>query len=165
MLRNTIGLLHIVLGQSFFLCIFEPYIHLRIMPETDNIPAKQRFVFGKTEHLCLEKEIDRLFSSGERFLSFPLQVVYLPVENGGGAVSALFSVSKKRFKRAVHRNRVKRLMRECFRLNRASLCALLKEKKVSLSVAFVFIDKALPDYQLVEKGMLKAMGKLIERLQ
>ena len=135
------------------------------MSETDNIPAKQRFTFGKAEHLCLEKEIDRLFSSGERFLSFPLQVVYLSSENGVGAVSALFSVSKKRFKRAVHRNRVKRLMRECFRLNKAPLYELLKEKNVSLNVAFVFIDKELPDYKLVEKGMLKTMDKLIERLR
>ena len=135
------------------------------MSETDNIPVKQRFTFGKAEHLCLEKEIDRLFSSGERFLSFPLQVAYLSNENGRGAVSVLFSVSKKRFKRAVHRNRVKRLMRECFRLNKASLYELLEEKNRSLSIAFVFIDKELPNYQLVEKGMQKAMDKLIERLR
>ena len=154
-----------MLGQSFFLCIFEPYIPLYIMSETDNIPAKQRFTFGKAEHLCLEKEIDRLFLSGERFLAFPLQVVFLSAENGGGVASVLFSVSKKRFKRAVHRNRVKRLMRECFRLNKAPLYELLEEKNMSLSMAFVFIDKELPDYQLVEKGMLKAIDKLMERLR
>ena len=135
------------------------------MTETDNIADKQRFFLGKKERLCSEKEIELLFSSGERFIAFPLQVVYRLTDKRETAASVLFSVSKKRFKRAVHRNRIKRLMRERFRLNKHPLYDLLENKEMSISVAFIFVDKEPPDYFLVEKGMLKGIAKLMERLQ
>ena len=134
------------------------------MSEPDNIPVKQRFSFGKKEHLCSEKEIEQLFLSGDRFLAFPLQVVYMRTQKKEAEASVLFSVSKKRFKRAVHRNRIKRLMRECFRLNKQPLYELLGSRGETLNVAFIFIDKELPAFELVEKGMVKAIGKLIQQL-
>ena len=135
------------------------------MSESDNTLHKQRFTLSKEERLCSEKEIETLFSSGERFLSFPLQVVYARTEKKGVEASVLFSVSKKRFKRAVHRNRIKRLMRECFRLNKQPLYELLESREVGLKIAVVFIDKELPAFELVEKGMVKAIEKLIRQLQ
>jgi ribonuclease P protein component, eubacterial len=135
------------------------------MTEPDNIPLKQRFTLSKKERLCSEKEIETLFSSGERFLSFPLQVVYARTEKKGVEASVLFSVSKKRFKRAVHRNRIKRLMRECFRLNKQPLYELLEGREAGLNIAIIFIDKELPAFELVEKGMIKAIAKLIQQLQ
>ena len=66
----------------------------------------------KTERLDKKKVIDKMFSGGARSFSvFPLRVVYLPVEELEAPVSILVSVSKRRFKRAVKRNRVKRQRR------------------------------------------------------
>ena len=63
----------------------------------------------KSERLDKKKVIDKMFSGGARSFSvFPLRVVYLPVEELEAPVSILVSVSKRRFKRAVKRNRVKR---------------------------------------------------------
>jgi len=73
----------------------------------------------------------------------------------------LFSVSKKRFKRAVDRNRIKRISREVYRLNKqAHLYDQLNagEKKIIISLAY--IGKELPEFQFAEKKMLKLLKKL-----
>ena len=67
----------------------------------------------KSERLDRKKVIEKMFAGGSRSFSvFPLRVVYLPVEELEAPVSILVSVSKRRFKRAVKRNRVKRQIRE-----------------------------------------------------
>ncbi len=63
----------------------------------------------KSERLDKKKVIEKMFAGGSRSFSvFPLRVVYLPVEELEVSASILISVSKRRFKRAVKRNRVKR---------------------------------------------------------
>ena len=81
--------------------------------------------FPKKEHLSSLLLIGKLFAGGSKSLAvFPLRAVYMPVENAGlPAVSVLISVSKKRFKRAVKRNRVKRQIREAYRKNNDELHA------------------------------------------
>lgn len=78
--------------------------------------------FPKKQHLCRRKDIEALFGSGNRCISaFPLRVVYKPVEiaeSFSEPIQVLFSVSKRRFKHAVDRNRAKRQMREAWRRHR-----------------------------------------------
>ena len=73
------------------------------------MPEQVRPVFPKSEHLSSLLLISKLFAGGSKSLAvFPLRAVYMPVENENlPAASVLISVSKKRFKRAVKRNRVK----------------------------------------------------------
>lgn len=81
----------------------------------------------KSERLDKKKVIDKMFSGGARSFSvFPLRVVYLPVEELEAPVSILVSVSKRRFKRAVKRNRVKRQIREAYRKNKHGLLRVLR---------------------------------------
>lgn len=135
----------------------------RTVVRTDN--NAQSFSFKKAEHLCSKKRIETLFSEGDAFIVYPLRVVYkLNDYNGVVPVSVLCSVSKKRFKRAVDRNRVKRLMRECYRLNKSILCPFLDQKSYSLDIAFICLDKELPDYCSLEQSMKKILIKLTERL-
>jgi ribonuclease P protein component len=66
--------------------------------------------FLKKEHLCGEIRINKLFSNGKAFIVYPLRVVYSVEQNSTDVpVKVLVSVPKKRFKRAVKRNRLKRL--------------------------------------------------------
>lgn len=74
----------------------------------------ENFFFPKSEKLCSDKLIDRLFTEGNREIgSFPVRLVYLQVSTEEiSGINILVSVSKRHFKRAVKRNRVKRQLRE-----------------------------------------------------
>ncbi|QIA09851.1 ribonuclease P protein component [Draconibacterium halophilum] len=131
------------------------------METKEKIESPVSYSFKKEERLCSKKVIDKLFTEGESFLSFPLKVVYKvselpkPVPTQAG-----FSVSKKIFKRAVKRNRIKRLMREAYRLNKQMLPTLAENQQ--MAVFFIFIGKELPTFVQVEKAMKKALYRLAD---
>jgi ribonuclease P protein component len=120
--------------------------------------------FGKDEKLCSDKLIEQLFASGSSFVKYPLRVVYMNVSElpADTNCQVLTSVSKRRFKRAVKRNRVKRLIREAYRLNKHLLSGSINGK---LILGFVFIGTDLPEYKSVEKSMIYTLTKLAELQQ
>ena len=122
--------------------------------------------FAKSEHLCGEKRITRLFTQGDAFIAYPLRVVYLiePKKDVEPA-SVMVSVPKKRFKRAVKRNRLKRLMRESYRLNKHELIEILNEKHLQIHVAFNYVSDDVLDFVAVEKKMKIAIQRLIDKIQ
>ena len=129
----------------------------------NNSVDKRKFSFKKEERLCSKKLIDKLFSEGESFLIFPLKVVYLktsmPIKS---PVQAAFSVGKRNFKLAVHRNQIKRKIREAYRLNKFSLYNELNDEQ--LTVFFIFIGKNIPDFKLIETAMKRGMKRLIKEI-
>ena len=78
-----------------------------------------RYTLGKEERLKSRKLIDQLFKEGKSFSSFPFRVVwkYLPSASDS-FLKAGFTVSTKHFKKAVDRNRIRRLMKEAYRLQK-----------------------------------------------
>ena len=81
--------------------------------------VNKRYSLSKEERLSWKRYIDQLFAEGQSFVAFPLRVVYLPLEEQMQApVSILISVSKKKFKRAVKRNLIKRQVREAYRVRK-----------------------------------------------
>jgi ribonuclease P protein component len=118
----------------------------------------RRFTFKKQERLCSKKVIEKLFSEGESFLSYPLKIIYLhtalPVN---GNVQVGFSVSKRNFKKAVQRNLIKRRMRETYRLNQYLLTE--SGNGNSLAIFFIYIGKEIFDYKTIEQAMKKALTK------
>lgn len=126
--------------------------------------------FGKAEKLCKIKSIDRLFSQGDSFIAYPLRVVYFLEERGEdindpSAASVLVSVSKKKFKRAVKRNKVKRLIREAYRLNKSQFLEVMKTENKQIEIAFLYLKSDLPTYEEVEKSILKALATLIGKFR
>lgn len=114
--------------------------------------------FGKSEKLCHQKDIDELFKKGTSFVSYPLRVIYLKKSNKADIdkiIKVLISVPKRNFKRANKRNRIKRLIRETYRLNAGELKSSVTSE--SIDVAFLFLAKEMPTYVEVEKGMNKAL--------
>ena len=119
----------------------------------------------KTERLDKKKVIDKMFSGGARSFSvFPLRVVYLPVEELEAPVSILVSVSKRRFKRAVKRNRVKRQIREAYRKNKSLLVDELQRREQRLAVAFIYLSDELVATAELEEKMKIALARISEKL-
>jgi ribonuclease P protein component len=110
----------------------------------------KQFTLSRQERLKSRKQIDQLFNSGKYFNVSPLRVIY-EVETGDGAPPLQFgvAVSSRNFKKAVERNRVKRLVREAWRLQKLPLQDQLKEKGLVLRLFLVYTGRELPDQQLI----------------
>lgn len=76
------------------------------------------------------------------------------------SVQAGVTVSKKHFKKAVHRNRIKRLMREAYRLQKVSFTELVNTRNLSVQVFFLFVDKHLPPFITVRLAMAACLEQL-----
>jgi len=124
------------------------------------------YTFKKEERLCNKKLIDELFHNGSSFLCYPYRVSWLAVdETAEFAVQVLIAVPKKRYKRAVDRNLVKRRIREAYRLSKQQyLYDILTagNKKIVFSVGY--IGKEIEPYPVMEKKMLKLLKQLSEQV-
>lgn len=120
----------------------------------------------KTERLNSRILIEQLFAGGNKSLpAYPLRIVYMPVENDNlPTVSLLISVPKKRFKRAVKRNRVKRQVREAYRLHKKLLTDKLEATGQKVVLAFIWLDNELHSSAVVEEKVKKLLQLTAERL-
>lgn len=117
----------------------------------------------KPERLNRKKVIEKMFAGGSRSFSvFPLRVVYMSVEELEAPASILVSVSKRRFKRAVKRNRVKRQIREAYRMNKHELLRVLEEKQCRLAIAFIYLSDQLVESSIIENRMKTALARIAE---
>ena len=122
------------------------------------------FSLTKAERLCSKAAIERLFSHGNASMAFfPLRAVYRKAEREEGpAVQVLFSVSKRRFKHAVDRNRAKRQMREAYRKAKHSLLGALPEGEC-LDLAFLWLSDKPVDSSKVEQKLRTALERIAEK--
>lgn len=130
-------------------------------------------MYGRASHRLPKEErlnslllIRKLFGGGARSVPmFPLRVVCMPVDKVGlPTVSVLVSVSKKRFKRAVDRNRVKRQIREAYRKNRMLLAGPLEARGKKAAVAFIWLDDGLHPSSEVEEKVKRLLQLIAERM-
>lgn len=126
---------------------------------------KRQFTFSKKERLCGKTRIEKIFYSGDAFLSYPFRVIVLSreSESDGEAPSLLISIPKKRLKKAVDRNRMKRLTREAYRLNKSILIESLTDDK-TVDIALIYVGDKLQPYAVVEKGVVRALCGISKRL-
>ena len=119
----------------------------------------------KYERICKENDIQALFDKGEGFSVYPFRVVFLfrRDESRPVTVRLLVSVSKKRFHHAFKRNRVKRLMRESWRRNKAPLYEMCEKDNISLDVALVYTATVIHSYEEVLEKTHKAVNELIKK--
>ena len=128
---------------------------------TGAAPAR-RYTFPKEEHLCRKKLIEELFGKqGSSFGVYPLRLVWV-ASAAPTAVppQVLISVSKRTFKRAVDRNRIKRLIREAYRLNKYRLVEQPGGHSVAL-LGIIFTGKEKSPLTLVEKKLISGIQRLL----
>ena len=122
--------------------------------------AVKRFGFGKKEKLKSRKRIEELFLNGKNFSVFPLRVTYQFSPSEETAVQVGVTAGKRYFKKAVDRNRIKRLIREAYRLQKHELAEVLKQKQQSCSLFFMYVDKTIPSFPVVKDAMNKCLKRL-----
>lgn len=123
--------------------------------------------FPKYERICKESEIQSLFKKGTGFSSYPFRVVFLvhPVGDHPVTCRLLLSVSKKRFHHAFKRNRVKRLIRECWRKNKSKLYEICNRDTISVDVALVYNATVIHTYETMFDKTSKAINEVIKRYE
>ena len=118
------------------------------MKPTNNTLPKSKIIKNK-------KTIEKLFHEGKSLHKYPVRVVYSIENNKLPGYKTAFFVSKKKFKKAVDRNRVKRLMREAFRLQQHRL-----KKDIFYHLIWIYTGKELPDFHLVYKRIEQLLKEL-----
>ena len=114
----------------------------------------QAFTLAKHERLKSRKLLEQLFREGATLFVHPFKIYYTHRVPEGAPLQAGFGASSRIFKKAVDRNRIKRLAREAYRLQKEPL----RDKR--LAIFFLFVGKEIPDFGLVKEKIGQAIHKL-----
>lgn len=107
--------------------------------------------FPKKEKLKSESLIREIFEEGKSITSYPLKLIYLNIKVPEKTkIQCGVTVPKRNFKSAVKRNRIKRLLRESYRLNKEQI---FNNIEGSFAFLFLYLGKEIPEYEEVEKQM------------
>jgi ribonuclease P protein component len=125
----------------------------------------QLFTYNKTEKLKSRKQLDIVFKNGKSFLVFPLKVfVVFEDISQENLIQCGVGVSKKHFSKAVERNKIKRILRENYRLNKGVLHETITAKQLSFFI--LYIDKSMPEKSnLLDDKMKKVFEKICLKYQ
>ena len=136
-----------------------------------------RFTFKKEERLSRKKLIDELFKSGSSFYLQPFKIISAPPEKIGTGLNlpeeetfsahgfpaqVLITVSTKIFKRAVDRNKIKRLIREAYRLNKHVLYDSLRKRNNQLIFAILYNSKTIESFDFIQQKLIAVLNRLAE---
>jgi len=121
-----------------------------------------RYTLGKEEKLKSKILIGQLFAEGKRVKAFPLQLIYLPINHDSNIpIKVGFSVPKRNIKLAVHRNSIKRLMREVYRKSKHDFSNNITKQ---YAIMFIYMGKDVIKYADIEFSMKKIHAKLMKEI-
>lgn len=123
--------------------------------------------FSRHERLKSRKLIGRLFKDGHSYVAYPLRVLWLPADEtaqaavgfGDAPAQLAISVPKRAFKSAVERNRLKRRIREAYRLNKSAWYEKLNAGDQRIALMLVYIAKEELPFDDIAAGIRKMVKK------
>jgi ribonuclease P protein component len=121
--------------------------------------AKQ-FTLGKNERLKSRKLIEQLFKEGQGFTLTPFRILYLLNKSTGSLIQCGVGVSTRNFKKAVDRNRIKRLIKEAWRLQKTPFQEKTRSRDIQLNLFLIYTGKELPGYKEVYTKIAAVIRKL-----
>ena len=123
-----------------------------------------QFSFLRSERLKSRKLIEQAFSKGKTIAVYPLRLVYTEatLPEGAGPVQAGFSVPRRAFRSAVRRNRIKRQMREAFRLNKKSLLEGLADTTGQFAWMLLYTAKEPLPFAQIEDAMKRIIRRFLK---
>ena len=121
--------------------------------------------FIRTERLKSRKIIESLFKKGASFGQYPLRLVYLPLpeQEESPPVKIAISVPKRKFAKAVDRNRIKRQIREAWRLNKGIMYKKLPPQSPSFAFMIIYVAKEPLSYQEIEQATKSMMFRFVKK--
>lgn len=128
---------------------FQGGSHRKICP----VPEQS---FGKKERLKSKKLFTQLFEEGKSISSYPLKLIYVPAQHLEVSIKAGVTVSKRNFKSAVHRNRIKRLLREAYRRNKA---LVFNNTDARFAFLFLYLGKEMPTFKQLDQKVKLVLNK------
>jgi len=127
-----------------------------------------KFTFRKEERLKSRKIIGKLFTEGHSFISYPIRFVWVKMETplSDAPLQMSLTVPKRAFSKAVDRNRLRRRIREAYRLNKHSLYETLEKElpQEQRGLMLIYVAKETLDFHEIEKGVKKGLGKMGRRI-
>ncbi len=120
---------------------------------------------SKKESLKGKKTISEIFESGELVKSFPILFKFTAASSEEPGVKVMFSISKKKQKKAVKRNRIKRRLRESYRLNKLSLYESCINEGILVDLVVVQVTGEEVEWEVLTKKMTKGLSKIQVELE
>jgi ribonuclease P protein component len=121
------------------------------------------YSFSKQERIYYRSDFQKLLSEGKSFYLYPFKCIYLWKEATAFSGKIAISVSKKKFKRAVDRNKIKRLIRECYRLEKHILYQEYANSQQSIDILIIYTGTKIYSFHVMKNQIIELINKIINR--
>lgn len=124
--------------------------------------TREEKYFPKEEKLKSTKVIEELFKKGSSIYLYPYRIFYFPgpPPETSGLPQVLITVPKRNFKRSVDRNRLRRQIREAYRLNKGTIFNNMDKEKIPACIAFVYTTKEKIPFKILQEKLILVLERL-----